>query len=203
MSYRLWYFPFRGRGEQIRLLLNALEQPYEDVAVKRADLPALKQQGPGLLAFGSLPLLEDDDFRLVQGPVIMSYLARKHGMAPTDLRQGARADAITLGAEDLRTRYFSLFGEGAQEKQAAFLSGDWQTRWLPSFDGLLALHGAGGFFLGSTPCHADLAVWDVLDAVTTYIPGATLDGHPRLSAFCDAVRALPPVAAYLARRPPT
>jgi len=29
-----------------------------------------------------------------------------------------KIEEITLGAEDLRTRYFSLFGENAAEKQA-------------------------------------------------------------------------------------
>jgi glutathione S-transferase len=200
MSYKLWYFPLRGRGEQVRLFLHALGQPFEDVRVRREQFMQMKQQGPGLLAFGSLPLLEDGDFRLVQGPVILGYLARKHGVAPSDLQAAARADAITLGAEDLRTKFFSLLGEGAEEKQRAFLDGDWKTRWLPSLEGLLALNGSSGFFVGEQLTHADIAVWDALDGVLTRIPGATLDGCPALQQFRERILALPALSSYLAQR---
>lgn len=200
MSYRLWYFPARGRGEQIRLLLHAVGQPYEDVPVKRDRFLELKKEGPQMLSFGSMPMLEDGDFRLVQGPIILSYLARKHGIAPTDLQAAARADSLANGAEDLRSKFFGLLGEGAEEKQAAFLHGDWQTRWLPSFEGLLKLNGDTGFFVGSSLTHADIAVWDALDGVLSKVKGATLDGHPALQAFFDRIAALPALRDYLKQR---
>lgn len=200
MSYRLRYFPIRGRGEQIRLFLHALQQPFEDVPVRRDQFPELKKEGPGTLAFGSLPLLEEDGFKLVQGPVILGYLARKHGVAPTDLQQAARADAITLGAEDLRSKYFGLFGENSEEKKAAFRDGDWKTRWLPSLEGLLALNGDSGFFVGSSLTHADIAVWDAVDAVLSNVPGTSLEGFPRLAKFREEIAGRSAVAAYLAQR---
>ena len=71
MSYRLFYWALQGRGEQIRLLLNELEQDYEDVhVVKDGDFQSLKREGPGTLYFGSVPMLQDGDFKLVQGPAI-------------------------------------------------------------------------------------------------------------------------------------
>lgn len=200
MSYKLWYFPIRGRGEQVRLFLHALGQPFEDVRVRREQFMEMKQQGPRLLAFGSLPLLEDGDFRLVQGPVILGYLARKHGVVPSDLQAAARADAITLGAEDLRSKFFSLLGEGAEERQRAFLDGDWKTRWLPSLEGLLDCNGSTGFFVGDHLTHADIAVWDALDGVLTRIPGAALDGCSGLQRFRDRIQALPGLSSYLAGR---
>ena len=33
MNYKLYYFPIRGRGEQVRLVLHTLEVPFEDVLV--------------------------------------------------------------------------------------------------------------------------------------------------------------------------
>lgn len=200
MSYKLWYFPLRGRGEQVRLFLHALGQPFEDMRVRREQFMQMKGQGPGLLAFGSLPLLEDGDFKLVQGPVILGYLARQHGVAPQDLRAAARADAITLGAEDLRSKFFSLLGEGAEEKQRAFLDGDWKSRWLPSLEGLLALNGSTGFFVGDHLTHADIAVWDALDGVLARIPGAALDGCSGLQHFRDRIQGLPALSSYLAQR---
>jgi len=59
----------------------------------------LKGEGPGTLYFGSVPMLADGDFKLAQGPAIMNYLGRKHGIMPGDLRAAARVDAVVLGAE--------------------------------------------------------------------------------------------------------
>lgn len=199
MSYQLWYFPFRGRGEQIRLMFHALGQPFEDVPISREKFLELKKEGPRTLMFGSMPILVDGDLRLAQGSVIMGYLARRHGAAPTDLRAEAQADAITLGAEDLRSKYFSLFGEGAPAKQATFVAGDWQNRWLPSFEGLLKLNGSG-FMVGSTFSHADIAVWDALDAVLNDVKGATLDGFPLLTEFRERIAGLPGLVPYLQNR---
>jgi glutathione S-transferase len=201
MSYRLYYFPIRGRGEQIRLMLHALTQPFEDIAVKREQFVEMKKEGPRQLAFGSLPMLQDGELHLVQGPVILGYLARKHGIAPGDLKQAARADAIALGAEDLRAKYFgTLSGDNADEKKAAFRDGDWRTRWLPSLEGLLELNGDTGFFVGDSLTHADIAVWDAIDGVLTNIAGATLEGCPRLVRFRESIAKRPAIAEYLLQR---
>lgn len=200
MTYKLHYFPIRGRGEQVRLLLHALEIPFDDVLVKRDTYLEMKAQGPGTLYFGSLPMIEDGPYRLCQGPVILSYLARKHGAAPTELQLSARADAMAWGAEDLRMRYFKLFGEDRDKARAEFLDGDWRTRWLPNLNGLLVENGSNGHFVGATLSHADIAVWDVLDAFQVYVPPANLDGHPALQHFYERIKALPTLADYLASR---
>ena len=203
MSYTLYYFPIRGRGEQVRLFLHALEIPFDDVLVNRDQFLELKKQGPSMLTFGSLPMLQEDAegaegaFRLCQGPVILSYLARTHDVAPSDPQLSARADAIAWGAEDLRMRYFKLFGDGTEKARAEFVAGDWQTRWLPSLNGLLALNGNTGHFVGDQLTHADIAVWDVLDAIVGSIESARLDDFSRLQAFYDSVRSRPAVAAYI------
>ncbi len=200
MSYKLYYFSIRGRGEQVRLFLHALELPFEDVLVKGDQFLELKKQGPSTLYFGSLPMLEDGDFRLCQGPVILSYLARQHGAAPNDSQLAAKADAIAWGAEDLRTRYFKLLGDDGEKAQSEFVAGDWKTRWLPSLNGLLELNGNSGHFVGDQLTHADLAVWDVLDAILENIQSASLDNYSELQAFYDSVRSRPAVAAYVESR---
>lgn len=197
MSYTLHYWTVRGRGEQIRLFFRIFGIPFADVHVKRDAFLAMREQGPAMLAFGSLPMLEDDTFRLCQGPVILSYLARKHGIAPTDLQMSATADAIAWGAEDLRSQYFKLFGDDADAKRASFVDGEWQTRWLPHLDGLLAANSSPGIFVGDRLTHADIAVWDVLDAILSNIEAASLDGVPHLQDFYAAIRNRPEVVAYI------
>jgi glutathione S-transferase len=195
--YRLYYWPKRGRAEQIRLLLNELDQPYEDVYVAGDSFRALKDRRPRVVWFGTVPLLEDGDFHLLQGPAILSYLARKHGMAPASLQDASRADAIAWSAEDLRIDYMNLWSGDVAGKQAALVSGHWSERFLPGFDDLLEQTGTG-FFVGASLTHADIAVWDILDSMTTWVSGATLDGYPRLAEFFAAIKSRPRIAAYLA-----
>ena len=201
MSYKLYYFKARGRGEQIRVLLHALEQPFEDIRLSPPEFMELKQQGVAKLPFGSMPMLEDGDFRLAQGPVIMSYLAKKHGMAPADPQVAAWADAVAWAAEDLRKRYNTLFGKNPTSEPAEFAQKVWRDRWLPTFEALLAQNGDNGHFAGKTLTHADIAVWDIVDACIHYVDGCTLDGAPKVAAFYDAVAKLPAVAGYVAARP--
>jgi glutathione S-transferase len=198
MAYKLYYFPFRGRGEQIRLLFHALEVPFEDVRIRREEFAAMRDRGE--LAFGSLPMLEDGELRLPQGPAIMMYLGTRHGAVPGDPQHEALARAITMGAEDMRSKYFGLFGDGAEDKQAEFLGGAWKERWLPAWSSLLSRSDGASFF--DTLTHADIAVWDALDAMTTFIPGANFDGHPEVQRFYDEIRTLGVLANYLRERPP-
>ena len=201
MSYRLHYFPIRGRGEQIRVLLAALGVSYDNELIDGERFGALRGEGPQRLAFGALPMLEDGDLRLVQGPAIMAYIGRAHGAAPTEPAAAAMAESITLGAEDLRMKYFGLFGDGAAEKQKEFLEGNWESRWLPAFEALLERNNSAVYFVGDSLTFADAAVWDVLDAMVNHIEGASLDSSPRVAAFYESFAERPEVAKYLAQRP--
>jgi glutathione S-transferase len=201
MPYRLFYWALRGRGEQIRLLLNELGQDYEDVPVtKDGDFRRLKAEGAGTLYFGSVPMLEDGDFKLVQGPAIMNFLGRKHGLMPSDLRAAARVEAMVLGAEDMRMAYFRLLGndEAAAERRRTFVGGDWRDRWLSAWDGLLEINGDNGYLVGPSVTQADVAVWDAIDAIVNWIEGVTLATFRRVERFYEAIAARPAIAAYLA-----
>jgi glutathione S-transferase len=199
MTYRLFYWKLRGRGEQIRLLLNELGQPYEDVHVTKDDsFAALRGEGPGTLAFGSVPMLQDGGLKLVQGPAIMNYLGRKHGLMPPDPGDAATTEAMVLGAEDMRMAYFRSLGTHAAERQAAFVAGDWRDRWLPAWEGLLVRNGDRGVLVGPALTQADVAVWDALDQIVTWVAGATLDGFPGVARLYASVAARPAIAAYLA-----
>ena len=195
--YRLYYWAKRGRGEQIRLLLSELDQPYQDVHLAGESFREVRARRPRVLWFGSVPMLEDGDFHLVQGPVILSYLARKHGIAPARLEDASRADAIAWGAEDLRIAYFDVWRDETEVRQDNLVRGHWNDRYLPGFDDLLEQNGTG-FLVGDGLTHADIAVWDILDSMTSWVKGASLDGYPRLAEFYAGIKSRPRIAAYLA-----
>ncbi len=200
MAYRFFYWALRGRGEQVRLLLNELEQDYEDVFVsKDREFPSLKREGAATLAFGSVPMLQDGDFKLVQGPAIMNYLGSKHGIMPSDPRLAAKTEAMVLGAEDMRMAYFRILGkdERAAEKRSQFVEGDWGKRWLAAWDGLLELNGDNGYLVGTSLTQADLAVWDALDAIVNWIEGAGFEKFARVESYYESIAARPAIAEYL------
>lgn len=203
MTYKLYYWPLQGRGEQVRLLLHELDETFEDIHIKPdGEFQALKKEGAGTLYFKSVPMLQDGDFKLVQGPVIMNYLGRKHGLMSEDLQIAAKTEAIVLGAEDMRMAYFRSFGtsEEALKKQAVFVKEQWQQRWLPSWNELLEINGDNGFLVGDKLTQADIAVWDALDAVTHWIEGADLKDYPRLEKFYEKISQRPGIETYLRQR---
>lgn len=175
----------------------------EDIHIKPdGEFQALKKEGAGTLYFKSVPMLQDGDFKLVQGPVIMNYLGRKHGLMSEDLQIAAKTEAIVLGAEDMRMAYFRSFGtsEEALKKQAVFVKEQWQQRWLPSWNELLEINGDNGFLVGDKLTQADVAVWDALDAVTHWIEGADLKDYPRLEKFHKKISQRPGIETYLRQR---
>ncbi len=203
MTYKLYYWPLQGRGEQVRLLLHELDETFEDIHIKPdGEFQALKKEGAGTLYFKSVPMLQDGDFKLVQGPVIMNYLGRKHGLMSEDLQIAAKTEAIVLGAEDMRMAYFRSFGtsEEALKKQAVFVKEQWQQRWLPSWNELLEINGDNGFLVGDKLTQADVAVWDALDAVTDWIEGADLKDYPRVEKFHEKISQRPGIDTYLKQR---
>lgn len=194
---RLHYWWSRlGRAEQIRLLLAELGLDWEEVDTEWAS-DAWRALQFDVLWFGAQPALVDGDFSLVQSGVILSYLARKHGLAPADLRASATADALAWSADDLRTE----FARARRKDEGAFVAGPWPDRWLAALHHRL---GAGPWLQGDTFTHADLAWWDALDQVTTLSPACAAAIPPPVEAWRARVAARPRVAAYLAsaRRPP-
>ena len=200
--YKLYYWFSRGRAEQIRLLLSELDQDWDEIDT---DWGSAAWEGLRFhtLWFGQQPALADNEFTLVQGPVICGYLARKHGLALSELRAGAVADALALGADDLRNSAArASSGDDRDRKQAAWLQKEWLGRWVPALDYRLEKNGDSGFFVGPSITHADTCLWDALDQVMAEVPGAKLPSG-RVQQFYDAIRERPRIRGYLRspRRP--
>lgn len=195
-----YWFSRLGRAEQIRLLLAELDLDWEEVDTewRSAEWQALQWD---VLWFGAQPALVDADFTLVQSGVILSYLARKHGIAPSDLRASATADALVWAAEDFRVELSRA--RRAEDKLAAFVTEAWPARWLAALEHRLALADSG-FLVRSALTHADIAWWDALDQARQLVSALHIPPRSRVARFVKAIAARPRIAAYLAsdRRPP-
>ena len=89
-------------------------------------------------------------------------------------------------------------GDRAAERRSKFVDGEWRDRWLPAWDGLLELNGNNGYLVGTSLTQADLAVWDALDAIITWIDGASFGAFGRVEKFYESISVRPAIAAYLA-----
>ena len=99
---RLTYFDAPvSRGEECRLALHLAGVDFEDVRIKPADWPALKEQMP----YGSLPVLElPGRGTFAHSNAILVLIGRRHGLHPEDDFEAARHQGMMEHVEDLRGR---------------------------------------------------------------------------------------------------
>jgi len=220
-KYKVTYFQGRGRAEQIRILLNELGVKFEDTRLNRDGFVALQKQDNSPLVFGSLPLLEEGKFSLVQSTQIMSYLAKKNGVYPANIKDGQYADSIVCGAEDLRMKMFDLPYTKAKESKEGksdaavaeidkaietvktFVNTTWAQRWGPNLERILK-HSGTGFVVGKSLTHADVALFEVVDAIINNLgpnfPGLDDKTSPLLAKFVHDMQSRPNIKKYLETR---
>jgi len=221
-SYELFYWPgIQGRGEFVRLALEAAAVPYLDVA----RLPPGRGRGPGALArlltepgpwlipLGP-PVLRHGRTLVAHTAAILQYLGPRLGLVPRDERGRLRAHQLQLTIADLVAEAHgthhpvspSLYYED-QKAEAARCAASFVRDRMPMYLGYLdrALDsnpaGRGRWLVGRGPTYPDLSTFQVIAGLRYAFPGAMARHErrvPRLGALQDRVAALPPVAAYLA-----
>jgi glutathione S-transferase len=217
--YELIYWPvLQGRGEFVRLALEAARADYVDVARLPEDqgggipavLQVLKGDHEGAPPFAP-PILRHRGALIAQTAAILHYLAPRIGLAPNDevSRIHALQYQLTITdwvAEAHDTHHpvsTGLYYED-QKKEAAKRAKAFREQRLPKFLGYFerALASSGGPYLfGSEPTYPDLSVFQVLEGLSYAFPRAfaeTSKQSPGLLKLRKLVRALPNVAAYLA-----
>lgn len=219
MSYRLYYWPMiPGRGELVRLVLEASGQPYVDVARLPADegggvgAIAHARSGalPGLAPFAP-PILEDGELVVAQTAAICDLLGRRHGWAGEGEAEHVAVLQLVLTALDVvdevhnthhpisTSLYFEDQRDAAKQAATAFL----QHRlpgWMAWFDRAIA-SSPGPWLVGGRPSTADLALAWLVDGLAYAFPRgfpAAVRGATRVLDTRDAAWALPGVEAYRA-----
>lgn len=220
MPYDLYYWPtIQGRGEYVRLVLEAAGAPYRDMA--RLD-EAAGGGIAGMMAFVegrhgtpvpfAPPFLVAGDLLLSQAPVIAAFLGETLGLAPAgeaDLLF-ARAVAVTTAdfvAEVHDTHHpvgSSLYYED-QKPEAARRAAEFRRERLPKFLGwyeslVVNNPSESGFLVGSRLGYADLGLFQTIEGLRYAFPKrmASLEkDYPGVTALAATVAAEARVAAYL------
>ncbi len=114
---RLIYFDAPvSRGEECRLALHLAGIDFEDVRIKSADWPAIKERMP----YGGLPVLElPGSPALAHSNAILVLIGRRHRLHPADDFEAARHEGMMQHVEDLRATVSPTLRMGDAEKKAA------------------------------------------------------------------------------------
>jgi glutathione S-transferase len=215
LNYRLYYWPsIQGRGEFVRLALEASGQAYRDVTRESDGLAAMlrlmkdAEQPPF-----APPFLETDDLLIAQAPNILAYLGERHGLEPKDAAgrwytrqlQLTLADLVVEAHDTHHPLGTNLYYED-QLDEALRRSQDFVSERLPKFLGyferVLSSNPKGPEHLvGDHLSYADLSLFQVVEGLSYAFPRAmakTGRRHPQVLALRDRIAALPRISTYLA-----
>ncbi len=213
MTYELWYWPgIPGRGEFVRLALEAQRIPYRDIGIEHGFEPIVKaldepRESPPFAP----PFLVAGDLVIAQTANILLFLAGRHeGLAPADEAGRLWINQMQLTIADMVTEAHdvhhpvdnALYYED-QKVEAARAAEAFRTARIPKFflyfERILAHRG--DWLAGDAWSYADLSLYHLVEGIAYAFPlrtAAVLRDCPKLLALYHAVKALPPIAAYLA-----
>ena len=222
-AYELFYWPgLPGRGEFVRLALEAAGAPYIDHAQQPGGMAAMQ----ALLEDPALPrppfappFLRDGRLLIGQTAAILLHLGQRHGLAPAEEEGRLWCHQIQLTIADLVAETHdthhpvasALYYED-QKPEAARRAKDFRDNRIPKFLGwferILAANPAGSSHLvDQAPSYADLSLFQAVEGLRYAFPHASaraLRKTPHVAALAASVAGWPRIAAYLAspRRQP-
>ncbi len=221
MAYELYYWPgIPGRGEFVRLALEAGKAKYVDVARQP------RSQGGGIDAL--MHFMESDEVkrrpfappylksgRLVIGQTanILLYLGPRLRLAPEDEAGRLWAHQLQLTISDLVVEVHdthhpiagSLYYEDQKreaKRRARHFLDERVPKFLDYFEGVLHGNARGrGHMVGGTLSYVDLSMFQVIAGLRYAFPMSMAElgeRYPRLATLHDRVAAAPELADYLA-----
>nr|ABV44413.1 pi class glutathione S-transferase [Laternula elliptica] len=181
-NYELEYFPVRGRGEAIRLLLSDSGLTYKEINVLSPDPSAWANKFKPRMPFGQCPMFRDGDFELVQSNAILRYLGRKHGLVGNSNEDLSKADMVNDSVEDLRSEYVRFIYQNYDAGKEEFVKK--LPEKLKPFEKFLA-NGKSTFVLDKIT-FVDYNLFDLLDILSVLSPGC-LKEFPVLAKYFQTI----------------
>jgi glutathione S-transferase len=212
MAYKLWYWPsIQGRGEFVRLALEAAEIAYEDCArtVGEEGLLADLNDRTGRTPFAP-PYLELDGLVIAQVANILMYLGERHSIAPSTMADRLWLNQLQLTIADLVAEVHNVHHPVAmmdyyddQKPEAARAAKQFREERLPKFLGHFedaAQANPGDWLIDHRWSYADTSLFQIVEGLRYMFPRRmkTLEPeYPNLIRIHDQVAELPGVKAYL------
>lgn len=215
MTYELWYWNgIPGRGEFVRLALEAAKIPYRDCAREPGagqeglleDMNRVREYPPF-----APPYLVVDRMVISQTANILLFLGEKHSLAPADTAGRLWVNQIQLTIADMVVEAHDVHHPIAsslhyEEQKAESLRRAQvfrETRipkFLHYFERVLIPH-EGWLTAGTHWSYADLSLFQLVDGLLHAFPkrmAAVISDYPCLSGLHKRVEALPELQDYFA-----
>lgn len=217
MRYKLYYWPgIQGRGEFVRLALEAAGADYVDVArTSPAGMKAMfgfmREHAAAHPPFAP-PFLVSGRRVIAQTANILLYLGPRLGLAPAAQAGRLWAHQLQLTLMDFVLEAHDThhpIGVGLhyeeQKREAKRRAADFRRHRIPKFLGYFEaiLQANRGRLVGRRLSYPDLSAFQVISGLRYAFPRAmrSVEGEvPRLVALHDTVAAHPRIAAYLASK---
>jgi glutathione S-transferase len=215
MRYELYYWDgIQGRGEYVRLALEAAGADYVDVARRPGGEKKMIQllQGGTTPSFAP-PFLKAGRLVIGQTANILLYLGDRHGLAPKTEAGRRWTHQLELTISDLVAEIHDThhpIGSGLyyedQKPEAKRRSADFLEHRAPKFLGYFERvakankPGKGRHLVGARLTYADLSLFQIVAGLRYAFPDAMARLErklPRVVAVHDAVAALPRIRTYL------
>lgn len=212
MAYELWYWPeIPGRGEFVRLALEAAGVAYEDCARERgadaliADMDARR----GRVPFAP-PYLATDGLVIAQVANILQFLGERHGMGPSAMADRLWLNQVQLTIADMVAEVHNVHhpvATGAyydeQKPEAARAAAQFREERMPKFlDHFEAAVASnpGDWLIDHRWTYADTSLFQLIEGLRYMFPRRIAALEPRCPGLVRVhglVAALPGVRAYL------
>ena len=212
MAYKLWYWPsIQGRGEFVRLALEAAEIAYEDCArtVGEEGLLADLNDRTGRTPFAP-PYLELDGLVIAQVANILMYLGERHSIAPSTMADRLWLNQLQLTIADLVAEVHNVHHPVAmmdyyddQKPEAARAAKQFREERLPKFLGHFedaAQANPGDWLIDHRWSYADTSLFQIVEGLRYMFPRRMKTLEPEytnLIRIHDQVAELPGIKAYL------
>lgn len=221
MTYDLYYWPtIQGRGEFVRLVLEAAGVSYRDMA-RLEDVPGGGIEGMFAFIEGrkgspvpfAPPFLVSGDILLSQTAVISAFIGERHGLAPQGEPGRLFCRSIAATTADLAAEVHdvhhpvgtSLYYED-QKPEALRRAKEFREQRLPKFLGwyenLIVNNPAdSGHLVGPDMTYADIGLFQLVAGLHYAFPkrlAAIEADYPAVMVLARVVADSPIIAAYLA-----
>jgi len=211
MSYQLWYWPsIPGRGEFVRLALEAAEIDYEDMAREQGAeaLIADLQSRSGIRPFAP-PYLVDGELCIGQTAHILAFLADRHDFGAGELEVDLQLIQLQLDITDVVAEVHNVHHPVAaalyyqDQMDAAYEAAQHfrdqrLPKYLDHFEAALEENG-GPCVLGDRWTHVDTSLFQLMEGLDYMFPNRMRElDYPRLELCRQAMMEIAGVEQYLA-----
>ena len=212
MSYQLWYWPdIPGRGEFVRLALEAAEIDYEDMAREKGAEALVEDLASrsGIKPFAPPYIVVDDELCIGQTAHILAFLADRHDFGAGDLETDLQLIQLQLDVTDIVAEVHSVHHPISgnlyyQDQMDAAYEAAHQFRdtripkFLDHFEQALEENG-GPFMLGDRWTHVDTSLFQLMEGLDYMFPNRMRElDYPQLELCRQAVMEIDGIEAYLA-----